>query len=213
MQGWMCCNQWEQWGQWDAEDQRVARESLRARIRVLRSHRFGLHLGQRQRRPCRRPMCARTITRILDELHWQNPVVDTVSSFNKDASGKIFWNGIRMEGPYSWRPPTYWFSGRYKGTVGSCAEQGDNESIPTLRQPEEIYSGRQALAHQRLVVLSMPVRPTATIRWLISPKPWISATVPPAAPRSSLRRPRWRTTKIPGRSLKAMPPAAGAIIR
>ncbi len=68
--------------------------------------------------------------RILDELHWQNPTVDTVSSFNKDASGKIVWDGIRMEGPYSWRPPAYWFSGRYKGSIGSCAEQGDNESIP-----------------------------------------------------------------------------------
>ncbi len=38
MLGWMCCNQWEKWNQWDAEDHRVARESLRAQIRMLRSH-------------------------------------------------------------------------------------------------------------------------------------------------------------------------------
>ena len=36
-----------------------------------------------------------------------------------------------MEGPYSWRPPTYWFSGKYAASRGSCAEQGDNEHIPT----------------------------------------------------------------------------------
>ena len=53
-----------------------------------------------------------------------------VSSFNKDANGKVIWDGIRMSGPYSWRPPSYWFSDQYKGTTGSCAEQGDNESIP-----------------------------------------------------------------------------------
>jgi exo-1,4-beta-D-glucosaminidase len=58
-------------------------------------------------------------------------VVDTVSSFAKDAQGEPQWNGIHMEGPYSWRPPTYWFSGKYAASRGSCAEQGDNEHIPT----------------------------------------------------------------------------------
>jgi len=40
------------------------------------------------------------------------------------------WSGIIMEGPYSWRPPSYWFSGLYPATRGSSAEQGDNEVIP-----------------------------------------------------------------------------------
>ncbi len=35
-----------------------------------------------------------------------------------------------MAGPYSWRPPSYWFAGRYAATRGSTAEQGDNEQIP-----------------------------------------------------------------------------------
>jgi exo-1,4-beta-D-glucosaminidase len=68
---------------------------------------------------------------ILTDLHWQNATVDTVSSFAKDDRGERKWNGIHMEGPYSWRPPTYWFSGRYAASRGSCAEQGDNEHIPT----------------------------------------------------------------------------------
>src|SRR5215469_13508317 len=38
MLGWMCCGQWEQWDSWTAEDQWVARTSLRARLRELRSH-------------------------------------------------------------------------------------------------------------------------------------------------------------------------------
>jgi exo-1,4-beta-D-glucosaminidase len=68
--------------------------------------------------------------KILQDLHWQNASVDTVSDFYKNAEGKIEWDGIRMDGPYSWRPPAYWFSGKYKGVTGSCAEQGDNEGIP-----------------------------------------------------------------------------------
>jgi exo-1,4-beta-D-glucosaminidase len=70
--------------------------------------------------------------KILSELRWQNAVVDTVSSFAKDAQGEHLWDGINMEGPYTWRPPTYWFSGKYVPSRGSSVEQGDNEHIPTL---------------------------------------------------------------------------------
>ena len=38
MYGWMCCNQWEKWSQWDDEDRRVAQDSLRSQILMLRSH-------------------------------------------------------------------------------------------------------------------------------------------------------------------------------
>ena len=79
---------------------------------------------------------------ILSELHWKNAVVNTVSAFAKDADGKRLWDGIRMEGPYCWRPPSYWFSGKYPAVCGSTVEQGDNEQIPTLESlkkfiPEE----------------------------------------------------------------------------
>ena len=45
-----------------------------------------------------------------------------------------------MEGPYSWRPPTYWFSGKYVPSRGSSVEQGDNEHIPHAGELEEVYS-------------------------------------------------------------------------
>jgi len=48
----------------------------------------------------------------------------------KTANEHFF--GIRMEGPYCWRPPSYWFSGKYPAICGSTVEQGDNEQIPTL---------------------------------------------------------------------------------
>jgi exo-1,4-beta-D-glucosaminidase len=129
MMGWMCCNQWEKWNQWDAEDHRVARESLRAQIRMLRPHASAFLWANGSDGLA--PIDVRSdYNRILADLHWPNAVVNTVSSFNKDASGNVVWDGIRMEGPYSWRPPSYWYDNRYKGSNGSCAEQGDNESIP-----------------------------------------------------------------------------------
>jgi exo-1,4-beta-D-glucosaminidase len=131
MQGWMCCMQWEKWKQWDAEDHWVALASLRARIRNLRHHAaaFIWADGSDGRPP--EPVRGQ-YHQILKELHWQNAVVDTVSNFKKDAEGHTLWNGIHMLGPYSWRPPSYWFDPQYPASQGSCAEQGDNESIPPL---------------------------------------------------------------------------------
>jgi exo-1,4-beta-D-glucosaminidase len=130
MFGWMCCNQWEMWDQWDVEDHRVAGKSLRSQISMLRHH-ASVWIWANGSDGLPPDPVLKTYHDILTDLHWQNATVDTVSSFTKDARGERKWNGIHMEGPYSWRPPTYWFSGRYAASRGSCAEQGDNEHIPT----------------------------------------------------------------------------------
>jgi len=129
MYGWMCCNQWEKWSQWDDEDSRVAQDSLRSQIEALRSHPsvFVWANGSDGQPP--QDVLAQYHT-ILSDLHWQNATVDTVSSLAINKAGERDWDGIQMAGPYSWRPPSYWFSGRYAATRGSTAEQGDNEQIP-----------------------------------------------------------------------------------
>ncbi len=131
MFGWMCCNQWEKWNQWSEEDHRVAPESLRSQILMLRPHAsvFVWANGSDGLPPA---AIRREYRGILSDLHWQNGMVDTVSSFARGANGERVWDGIRMEGPYCWRPPNYWFSGKYPATFGSAIEQGDNEHIPTL---------------------------------------------------------------------------------
>lgn len=129
MYGWMCCNQWEKWSQWDDEDRRVAQDSMRSQIEALRPHAsaFIWANGSDGRPP---PEVRGWYHDILSDLHWQNAVVDTVSSVNRDDDGQTAWDGIQMAGPYSWRPPSYWFAGRYAATRGASAEQGDNEHIP-----------------------------------------------------------------------------------
>jgi exo-1,4-beta-D-glucosaminidase len=130
MFGWMCCNQWEMWDQWDEEDHRVAEQSLRSQISMLRHHPSVFIWANGSDGLPPDPVLNKYHS-ILTDLRWPNATVDTVSSFAKDDQGGRKWNGIHMEGPYSWRPPTYWFSGRYAASRGSCAEQGDNEHIPT----------------------------------------------------------------------------------
>ncbi len=125
MLGWMCCAQWEHWGLWTAEDHWVARESLRARIRELRSHAAAVIWASGSDGLPPDPVL-NDYHQILRELHWQNAAVDTVSNVNRS------WSGIHMVGPYVWRPPYYWFSDKYGPARGSSAEEGDNETIPPL---------------------------------------------------------------------------------
>ena len=131
MFGWMCCNQWEKWNEWSDEDRRVAPESLRSQILMLRSHASVFVWANASDGRPPEPIL-QEYHGILSELHWQNVVVDTVSAFARGPNGEKMWDGIRMEGPYCWRPPNYWFSGKYPATFGSNVEQGDNEHIPTL---------------------------------------------------------------------------------
>lgn len=130
MFGWMCCNQWEKWQQWDVEDQRVARDSLRSQIRLMRTHPSVVLWANGSDGLPPQDVKRDYDHIVLDELHWQNALVGTVSEMNKDADGNTQWNGIHMMGPYAWRPPNYWFDGRYPASRGSNAEQGDNEHIP-----------------------------------------------------------------------------------
>jgi exo-1,4-beta-D-glucosaminidase len=125
MLGFMCCAQWEHWDLWNAEDQWVARASLRARIRELRSHPSVVIWANGSDGLPPDPVL-NDYHQVLKEEHWQNAVVDTVSHVNRD------WSGIHMAGPYVWRPPYYWFSDRYGPARGSSAEEGDNETIPPL---------------------------------------------------------------------------------
>jgi exo-1,4-beta-D-glucosaminidase len=125
MLGWMCCMQWEHWDVWSAEDQWVARASLRARLQELRSH-PAVVLWANGSDSLPPDAVLNDYHQVEKELHWQNAIVDTVADRNR------FWSGIHMEGPYVWRPPYYWFSDRYGPARGSSAEEGDNETIPPL---------------------------------------------------------------------------------
>lgn len=136
MLGWMCCSSWERWKSWSEEDQRVARDSLHSQILMLRSHASVFLWANGSDGLPPEPLRS-DYHRILNDLHWQNAVVDTVSSYAKDAQGNPSWDGIHMDGPYSWRPPSYWFSGLYGATQGSVAEQGDNETVPPFRSLEK----------------------------------------------------------------------------
>ena len=133
MVGWMCCNQWEKWPQWDDEDNRVA-----AGQPALADPDAAL-----ARRRCSCGPTAATAGRpptVLDELprascrdlHWQNAIVDTVSSYGtRRRRASAIWDGIQMAGPYTLAAAELLVQRALRAPpAGRPAEQGDNEHIP-----------------------------------------------------------------------------------
>ena len=91
---------------------------------------FRIYLGKRQRWARRPSTSEMTIAKFSPTCTGKTRSWTRFRVSARMPRGKIVWDGIRMEGPYSWRPPSYWSDNRYQGSNGSCAEQGDNESIP-----------------------------------------------------------------------------------
>lgn len=83
--------------------------------------------------------------RILDEMHWQNGVVDTVGAFGP-RPGRQAAVGRHQDGRTLQlrRSPAYWFSGRYDAARGASAEQGDNEHIPPFASLVAVHPIGQA---------------------------------------------------------------------
>ena len=127
MPGYVCCTYWAQYSAWTAQDRLVANASTESQMRLLRAHPSALvwAYGSDELPP------ASVLTpwkSIATRLHWQNPTLDNVASYN-NPGGSV----PKMNGPYAWEPPVYWYVDTTKGgAFGFCAEQG-GESVP----PEE----------------------------------------------------------------------------
>ena len=131
MFGLMCCGSWERWGEWDAENHRVAQASVRDSIYRLRSH-ASIAIWGNASDGLPPPKVLAGYQATLKEAAWQNAVIDTASTASRD-----YWSGVHMNGPYSWRSPVFWFDPNNLNAQGSVLEEGNNETIPILSTMEK----------------------------------------------------------------------------
>ncbi|HEV2387860.1 MAG TPA: hypothetical protein VGS20_11460 [Candidatus Acidoferrales bacterium] len=105
MAGWCCCDQWENWRAWREEDRRIAAESLSSQIRRLRNHPSLLVWLNGSDNP---PPAAveRMYLQILLSLDWPNPILSSATARRTEPTGAT---GVKMNGPYNWVPPNYWY--------------------------------------------------------------------------------------------------------
>jgi exo-1,4-beta-D-glucosaminidase len=129
MPGWCCCDHWEHWKDWDAEDLPVATASLRDQILLLRRRAsvFTWLNGSDGPPPAN---VEQAYLDVLHELGFPNPIVSSATEKKTEVSGE---SGVKMRGPYEWVPPLYWYlDTKLGGPHGFATEIGPGPAPPPL---------------------------------------------------------------------------------
>src|SRR5688572_7877344 len=129
MPGWCCCDQWELWDKWDAEDHRVGPASLNDQVLRLRNHPSVLAWLNGSDFPPP-PDVEKAYLDVLAKLEWSKPVLSNAT----DAPGKLSGpTGVKMRGPYDYVPPSYWLTDtKNGGAFGFATEMGPGGAVPPL---------------------------------------------------------------------------------
>lgn len=135
MPGWCCCSPWEQWKKWKDEQHTVAMESLRYQIRRARTHPSMLCFlnGSDNHPPAD---VEKEYLQIEKALMWPCPTISSATAKKSEASEPT---GVKMNGPYKWEPPIYWYADKNKGGAhGFNTEVGPGAVPPPLESLEKM---------------------------------------------------------------------------
>ena len=133
MPGWTCCDAWERWKTWGAEQHRIAADSLRSQIRILRNHPsvFVWLYGSDGPPPAD---VEKVYLSILKDLDWPNPSLSSAAATPTTVTGQ---SGVKMTGPYEYVPPVYWLADtKAGGAYGYNTETSPGPAIPTRESLE-----------------------------------------------------------------------------
>ena len=127
MPGWTCCDAWEKWENWKEDQHKIAAESLRSQIRILRNHPsvFVWLYGSDGPPPAE---VEKMYLGILKDLNWPNPSISSASATATPVTGD---SGVKMTGPYEYVPPVYWLADtKAGGAYGYNTETSPGPAIP-----------------------------------------------------------------------------------
>lgn len=138
--GWCCCDHWEKWAQWDAEDEVIAAESLRDQLRRLGRHPavFDWLYGSDNPPP---PKIEQLYLDVIKQVEWPNPYQSSATD-KKTPAGRT---GVKMTGPYEYVAPSYWLLDTKAGGA-----HGFNTETSPGPAPPPIESLRRMLPPDKL---------------------------------------------------------------
>jgi exo-1,4-beta-D-glucosaminidase len=127
--GFCCCDHWEKWDNWKAEDLGVAVESLRSEVRRLRNHPSLISWWYGSDFPPPRHVEERYLD-VLTEERWPNAAHSSAAAKATELTGP---SGMKMAGPYDYVPPCYWLEDTERGgAFGFASEIGPGPAIPPI---------------------------------------------------------------------------------
>lgn len=145
--GWECCDKWEAWGYnedvsaplWDAGDYSTANASMRHEAAMMQGHACVLaFLVGSDYWPNDR--ATGIYVDALDDLDWQNPVI--CSAAKRGFPELLGPSGLKMDGPYDWVPPNYWYDpeNRLGSAYGFGSELGAGVGTPEMGSLKKFLS-------------------------------------------------------------------------
>jgi exo-1,4-beta-D-glucosaminidase len=137
MPGWCCCDQWEMWDKWDAENYTVGPDSLRDQLLRLRNHPSIFVWLNGSDKPPIAPIEQRYLD-IERELEWSRPTLSSAAEAPGPVSGP---SGVKMRGPYDYVPPSYWLTDTaHGGAFGFSPEIGPGAAVPPIESLKQMLS-------------------------------------------------------------------------
>ena len=143
--GWECCNKWESWeyneelaigtpDYWDEQDYSDANATMWHEAQMQQTHPSMLaYLVGSDFWPNHR--ATEIYVNALQGAHWQVPIVGAASK--RGYPELLGRGGMKMEGPYDWVPPNYWYDvepaeDRYGAAFGFGSELGAGVGTPEI---------------------------------------------------------------------------------
>eukprot|EP00823_Brevimastigomonas_motovehiculus_P002878 TRINITY_DN1700_c0_g1_i1.p1 TRINITY_DN1700_c0_g1~~TRINITY_DN1700_c0_g1_i1.p1 ORF type:complete len:864 (-),score=215.54 TRINITY_DN1700_c0_g1_i1:214-2805(-) len=124
--GFCCCDAWQRWPIWKAEQHTVASDSTRWQVKRLRIHASMLSFfySSDELPPVE---VEKEFLAAFQQEQWPNTLCAAASARTSTITGKT---GVKMSGPYSWEPPNYWLEDTSKagGAFGFLTEGGPGEA-------------------------------------------------------------------------------------
>ncbi|KAL4799168.1 putative beta-mannosidase [Aspergillus venezuelensis] len=141
--GWECCDKWESWDyvedahgrRWTGGDYEIAKASMLHEAEMMQAHPciLGFLIGS-DYWPDNR--ATRIYLDVFQRVSWPNPVICSASM--RGHPEQLEPSGMKMDGPYDWVPPNYWYGSKYGAASGFMSEQGsgvDKEQELLLIRP------------------------------------------------------------------------------
>ena len=149
--GWECCSKWEAAAKtggepWDDADEKVAAASMESEARLLRNHPsvIGFLIGS-DNAPAREgaKIYVDIAKMYVDTLHAEDWPVPIIGAASDQATAETGPSGMKMDGPYSWVPPAYWYADKLGGAFGFNSEASAGASIPPLEDLARMLSPQE----------------------------------------------------------------------
>jgi exo-1,4-beta-D-glucosaminidase len=131
MPGLMCCDYWQDSQDWMPGDFTIAAESVHDQAMRLRKHPSVLtFLYGSDTAPV--PQAEQGYVTALESASWPNPV-QSAAAPDDNANPLSGPTGYKMNGPYDYVPPIYWYTDTmYGGAFGFATEIGPGAAVPPV---------------------------------------------------------------------------------